>query len=58
MACCKEIASPLSRAAVATPLTSSVISRMPVRTGLTGVTPLLLYRGWIVDTARKFGSLL
>jgi secreted trypsin-like serine protease len=24
--------------------------------GLTGVTPLLLYRDWIVDTARKFGS--
>ncbi|MBI4367341.1 MAG: trypsin-like serine protease [Deltaproteobacteria bacterium] len=24
--------------------------------GLTGVTPLLLYRGWIVDTARKFNS--
>lgn len=24
--------------------------------GLTGVTPLLNYRGWIVDTARKFGS--
>jgi len=24
--------------------------------GLTGVTPLLLYRVWIVDTARKFGS--
>ncbi len=22
----------------------------------TGVTPLLLYRDWIVDTARKFGS--
>ncbi len=26
--------------------------------GLTGVTPLLLYRGWIVDVARKFGSQL
>jgi secreted trypsin-like serine protease len=24
--------------------------------GLTGVTPLLLYRSWIVDTARKFNS--
>jgi secreted trypsin-like serine protease len=24
--------------------------------GLTGVTPLTLYRGWIVDTARKLGS--
>jgi len=24
--------------------------------GLTGVTPLLLYRGWIVDTARKINS--
>ena len=24
--------------------------------GLTGVTPLLLYRDWIVDTARKFNS--
>ena len=24
--------------------------------GLTGVTPLLLYRQWIVDTARKLGS--
>ena len=24
--------------------------------GLTGVTPLQLYRGWIVDTARKFNS--
>ena len=24
--------------------------------GLTGLTPLLLYRGWIIDTARKFGS--
>lgn len=24
--------------------------------GLTGVTPLLLYRQWIVDTARKFNS--
>jgi len=24
--------------------------------GLTGVTPLLLYRGWILDTARKFNS--
>ena len=24
--------------------------------GLTGVTPLLLYRSWILDTARKFNS--
>jgi hypothetical protein len=24
--------------------------------GLTGVTPLSLYRGWIVETARKLGS--
>jgi len=24
--------------------------------GLTGVTPLLLYRGWVVDTARKLNS--
>jgi secreted trypsin-like serine protease len=24
--------------------------------GLTGVTPLTLYRGWIADTARKLGS--
>jgi secreted trypsin-like serine protease len=24
--------------------------------GLTGVTPLLLYRAWIIDTARKFNS--
>ena len=24
--------------------------------GLTGVTPLILYRSWIVDTARKFNS--
>jgi secreted trypsin-like serine protease len=24
--------------------------------GLTGVTPLTLYRGWIVETARKLGS--
>ena len=24
--------------------------------GLTGVTPISLYRGWIVDTARKLGS--
>jgi secreted trypsin-like serine protease len=24
--------------------------------GLTGVTPLLIYRGWIVDTAAKFNS--
>jgi secreted trypsin-like serine protease len=24
--------------------------------GLTGVTPLMLYRSWIVDTARKFNS--
>ncbi|HEY8000004.1 MAG TPA: hypothetical protein VIE87_14385 [Pseudolabrys sp.] len=23
---------------------------------LTGVAPLLLYRGWIVETARKFNS--
>jgi len=23
---------------------------------LTGVTPLLLYRAWIIDTARKFNS--
>ena len=26
--------------------------------GLTGVTPLILYRGWIVDTARKLGASL
>jgi secreted trypsin-like serine protease len=26
--------------------------------GLTGVTPLLLYRDWIIDTARKFNSVL
>lgn len=26
--------------------------------GLTGVTPLLLYRDWIIDTARKFNSAL
>jgi secreted trypsin-like serine protease len=26
--------------------------------GLTGVTPIALYRGWIVETARKFGSAL
>jgi hypothetical protein len=26
--------------------------------GLTGVTPLLLYRSWIVDTAHKFNSTL
>jgi len=26
--------------------------------GLTGVTPLLLYRAWIIDTARKFNNLL
>ena len=26
--------------------------------GMTGVTPLSLYRGWIVETARKFGSLI
>jgi hypothetical protein len=26
--------------------------------GITGVTPLELYRGWIVDTARKLGSRL
>jgi secreted trypsin-like serine protease len=26
--------------------------------GLTGVTPLALYRGWIVETARKFNSAL
>ena len=24
--------------------------------GLTGVTPLSLYRGWIIETARKLGS--
>ena len=24
--------------------------------GLTGVTPLSLYRSWIVDTAKKLGS--
>lgn len=24
--------------------------------GLTGVTPLLLYRGWVIDSARKLGS--
>jgi hypothetical protein len=24
--------------------------------GLTGVTPLSLYRGWIVETAKKLGS--
>jgi hypothetical protein len=24
--------------------------------GLTGVTPLALYRGWILETARKLGS--
>ena len=24
--------------------------------GLTGLTPLLLYHSWIVDTARKFKS--
>ena len=24
--------------------------------GLTGVTPLLLYRDWVVETARKFNS--
>ena len=24
--------------------------------GLTGVTPINLYRGWIIDTARKMGS--
>jgi secreted trypsin-like serine protease len=24
--------------------------------GLTGVTPLINYRQWIVDTAKKFGS--
>jgi hypothetical protein len=24
--------------------------------GLTGVTPLVRYRGWIVDQAAKFGS--
>jgi hypothetical protein len=24
--------------------------------GLTGVTPLALYRGWIIAAARKFGS--
>jgi secreted trypsin-like serine protease len=26
--------------------------------GLTGVTPLALYRGWIIDTARRLGSAL
>jgi secreted trypsin-like serine protease len=26
--------------------------------GLTGVTPLTLYRDWIVQTARKWGSVL
>ena len=26
--------------------------------GLTGVTPLALYRGWIIDTARKLGTAL
>jgi hypothetical protein len=26
--------------------------------GLTGVTPLVRYRDWIVETARKFGSLI
>ena len=26
--------------------------------GLTGVTPLSLYRGWIVETAKKLGSSL
>jgi hypothetical protein len=26
--------------------------------GLTGVTPLLNYRGWIVEAARKFGATL
>jgi len=26
--------------------------------GLTGVTPLLLYRDWILETARKFNSLV
>ena len=26
--------------------------------GLTGVTPLLLYRDWIVETARKFNLLI
>ena len=24
--------------------------------GMTGVTPIALYRGWIVDTARRLGS--
>jgi secreted trypsin-like serine protease len=24
--------------------------------GLTGVTPLLIYRGWVVETAKKFGN--
>ncbi len=24
--------------------------------GMTGVTPIQLYRGWIIDTARKLGS--
>jgi secreted trypsin-like serine protease len=26
--------------------------------GLTGITPLLKYRGWLVDTARKLGTVL
>jgi hypothetical protein len=26
--------------------------------GLTGITPLARYRGWIVDTARKLGTAL
>ena len=26
--------------------------------GLTGLTPLLIYRGWLIDTARKFGNSL
>jgi secreted trypsin-like serine protease len=26
--------------------------------GLTGVTPITLYRGWIVDKARQFGNAL
>jgi hypothetical protein len=26
--------------------------------GLTGITPLVKYRGWIVDTARKLGIVL
>jgi hypothetical protein len=26
--------------------------------GMTGVTPIALYRQWIVETARKFGNAL